>query len=461
MPSSHYDVITIGAGGGAYPAAFRLARAGLRVLMTDPRGVMSGSCLAEGCVPSKVVREIAAHRKRQERFAGYGVRGATHLDYAQIVVHKDAVQNTRYAQHDKELAATALVTLKKGRARFVDAHTIALDTDQESERLSADHIIVASGDEIVMPPIPGSELCLTSHDLYARDPTLKRLPASMVVIGGGYIGLEVATTFAALGTSVTILQRDKQVLSGMDVAMVETLVPLIDPALRIVTAADVVRIESLPSGRAVHYRTNHMIERIEADVVLMAIGRKPVIPEGFAALGLPFGTKGITVNAAMQTEAPHIYACGDVNGRVSLFHAAVRQSLIAAHNILNGDIPCDSMDFGAIPATVFTLPAASFVGLSQASGAALGVALIETAYNFREDSRAQIFGETAGGIHLFFEPGNLRLRGGWVVGIDAANLIGEIGQAVANGLTAHQLARFPDQHPMASEGIGQAARALF
>lgn len=461
MQRETVDVLTIGAGGGAYPAAFRLAKAGLSVVMTDPKGVMSGNCLYEGCVPSKTLRETGEILESQRRFADLGLAGLVQIDYPRMVAHKDAIQARRYAQHAQELRNYPNLQLISGSARFIDPHTVAVATGEGERHFHCRHIIVASGAEVFAPPIPGADLCLTSHDLYKPDPTLKILPERMVVIGGGYIGLETASFFAAFGTRVVLLQKGPQILSGMDQGMVATLLPLLNSNIEMILNADVERVEAVGSGRRVHYRQGGAEQRVEGDVALMAVGRHPVIPAGTAELGIDIGKHGIVVGPSLQTRFPHIYATGDVNGRVPLFHAAVRQSLVAAHNILGGDRALDYADFRNIPTTIFTLPGAAYIGLTATQAAAEGVEVITGTYDFIDDSRAQILEAMGGGIRLFFAPGSLRLVGGWIVGIDAGHLIGEIGLAVAKGLTAYDLAAFADQHPMSSEGIGKAARSIF
>ncbi len=455
------DALTIGAGGGGYPAAFRLAAAGRSVVMVDPKGVMSGNCLAEGCVPSKAVREIAHHLQQQRRFHTSGLHGEVDVDYSEVIAHKDQVQTRRYAQHDAELRAAPNVTLVTGTARIEDPHTVAVDTPEGLRRFTARNIVIASGSDISAPPIPGLEHCLNSRDLYALHPSVSKLPASMLVIGGGYVGLETASFFAAFGARVTVFEREAQLLPGMDPDMVALLAPLLDPNIDVILGAEVRRVEQTPGGVRVVFFDGAAEQHRSAEVAFQALGRHPVIPAGLREAGVAVDAHGVAVDPTLQTNLRHIYACGDVNGRTPLFHAAVRQSVAAAANILAGDRHADAVDFLSTPTTVFTLPAASYVGLTRASAAAKGICVEEASYSFAEDSRAQIFGETGGEIRLFFATGSLRLVGGWVVGIDAGNLIGQIGLAVSSGLTARDLAAFADQHPMSAEGISRAARNLF
>lgn len=455
------EVLTIGAGGGGYPAAFRLAAAGRRVVMVDPKGVMSGNCLAEGCVPSKAVREVAHHLLQHRRFGKNGLHGEVLVDYAEVVAHKDQVQTRRYAQHDAELRAAPNVTLVTGTASIVDPHTVAVDPGEGARRFSARNIVIASGSDISVPPIPGIGLCLNSRDLYAHHPSLSTLPASMLVIGGGYVGLETASFFSAFGVQVTVFEREAQLLPGMDPDMVGLLAGLLDPNIDVILQAEVRRVERTPTGVRVVFFDGTAEQHRTAQVAFQALGRHPVIPAGLREIGVAVGAHGVQVNPTLQTTLRHIYACGDVNGKTPLFHAAVRQSLAAANNIMAGDHRADVVDFLSTPTTVFTLPAAAYVGLTRTSAAAQGISIQEGAYSFAEDSRAQIFGETGGEIRLFFHPDSLRLLGGWVVGIDAGNLIGQIGLAVSRGLDAGDLAAFADQHPMSAEGISRAARSLF
>ncbi len=461
MQDVSVDVVTIGAGGGAYPAAFRLARSGRQVVMTDPKGVMSGNCLAEGCVPSKAVREVAQLYRRVRGGARMGLHGQLSAEYSGALAHKSWVQELRYRQHAEELEALEpRLRLITGVARLVDSHTALVEGPQGSWRISARSVIVASGSDITVPKLPGAELCITSRDLFALTPQVRSVPDTLLVIGAGYIGLEAAGILQTFGAQVEVLEMEDQILPGMDPDFAALLAANLDPQITVRLGSKVRSVEATPEGRRVTYLRDGKVNTAEAQQVLLAVGRHPVLPTGLAEAGVEVEAGRPRVNHSLQTSVPHIYAPGDVNGRSMLFHSAVRQSLVAADCIAAGDRAVDHFDFGAVPTTIFTFPEAAYVGLLRGEAHLRGIPVEEAAYSFEEDSRAQILGEMSGELRLFFAPGSLRLLGGWVVGVDAAQLIGEIGTAVAAGLTAHQLARFPDQHPMAQEGVGKAARRL-
>lgn len=253
------DVLIIGAGGGGYPAGFRLAQAGKSVVMIDPKGVMSGNCLAEGCVPSKAVREAAELYLAATRMKNFGLTGSVEVNYRDVVAYKNRVQTDRYTQHAEELVKHGEpLRLIKGHARFADAHTLIVTSDGGERIFEATHIFVASGCDIVIPPIPGAEFALTSRDLFAVNavnPTLQTIPKRLAVIGGGYIGLEAAAFFRAFGSAVTIFENGSSVLSAMDPGLLSTLLPLLDPAIQPITHAHVDAIEQRGRRTAPLFRT--------------------------------------------------------------------------------------------------------------------------------------------------------------------------------------------------------------
>jgi len=289
---------------------------------------------------------------------------------------------------------------------------------------------------------------------------LKELPKSLTIIGAGYIGLETATIFNEFGVKVRVVEMMDRILPTMEPRLSGKLRALLDPNIEIILNARVEEIKKYDGKYEVIYTQHEIKKTVKSDLVLMAIGRKPVVPQRTQEIGINVKEGKIIVNNALQTNIPHIYAPGDVNGASMLFHSAVRQSLVAANNIMAGNHPIDYMNFDAVPTTVFTFPKIAYVGLMPSIAKEKCVELVETDYQFKVDSRAQIFDEMEGEIREFFDVRTMRLVGAWVVGIDADNLIGELGIAIANGLNVKDIAEFANQHPMSSEGISKAARKL-
>ncbi len=448
------DVLTIGAGGGAYPGAFRLAKAGFDVIMVDKKGVLSGNCLAEGCVPSKAIREQIHTYKRFMAFSNKNID----IDYESIIIHKDNVQKIRYALHEEELKAFKNLKLIKGVARFKDPNTLIVYTDSGEDTIRAKYIIIASGSDVFVPPIKGKEYAITSSDIYKLNPTLRYVPKDFAIIGGGYIGIETAFYFANMGSNVYVFEKLNTILAGIDKYAVDTLMKYLPKNVHIYTSVDVKEISKKEDKKMIHYEKDGSLNTLEVDEVLMAVGRHSVIPEGASEfLNIK---RGIEVNQACQTNISHIYASGDVNAKIPLFHAAMRQSLVCAHNIMANNTPTDYMDFDNVPFSVFTIPALSYVGITKEKAENMGIDVMESSFDIKEDSRAEIYGEY-GELRLFFDAKNLKLIGAYIVGMDAEQLISHLGLAIKLGANARDLAEYPDQHPMVQECISKAARKLF
>jgi len=211
----------------------------------------------------------------------------------------------------------------------------------------------------------------------------------------------------ALGSEVTVIEALPELLAGMDPDFVSLVAAGIDPAIDVLLSSAVTAVTRQAGGElTVRFKGGATEDSFDADLVLMAVGRRPVIPEGASGLGLSMDGHGLAVEPSMQIPGhPYLYASGDVNGRSMLFHSAVRQSLVAAHNILAGNRVVDRMDFDTVPATIFTAPEGSYVGLTRATAAERHVEIVEGAYALADDLRAQIVGETYGEIACSSRPG--------------------------------------------------------
>lgn len=461
--SAEVDVLILGAGGAGYPAAFFLARSGKRVLMVDPIGNLGGDCLAEGCVPSKAVREAALVRGLADKFDGFGLRGSKPaVDWGAVLAHKDRVQNTRYAQHAREIAAGG-VAFVQGRGVIVAPDRARIDAGDGSgsREVRFRQLILGTGSAPARLPILGADLALTSHDLFRLGANLP-LPQHLVIIGGGYIGVETASMLQALGAECSILEYAPQVLPGFDAELASFLHASLSQRVRIERSAQVLSIAREGDGYHVRYKQDGGERSMQGDAVLMATGRVAVLPEGVEHLALAMERGHVKVDDTLRTSNPQVWAPGDVNGRSMLFHSAVRQSLVAAHCIAAGGQAVDRMPFHAVPMTVFTEPELAHAGQTAAQAeAALGTdAVAVMRYDYAEDSRAQIYAETQGFIKLVFNRQDARLLGAQIAGMDAAQLIAPLALALEQGLGAKALADTVFPHPMLSEGINKAARAF-
>ena len=447
------DVLIIGAGGGAYPAAFRLAGSGKTVLMADPKGVLGGNCLYLGCIPSKTVRELIEINERSGRLLG----SKNHADFRLIQQHKDDVQQMRFDQHNREMSEFQSLKFMKGKVSFTGKNSAKVSTESEMIDVKFDYAIIATGTVVSRISFPGSDLCITSDDIFSFGSEFREIPKKMVIVGGGYIALEVADMFNALGTEVHLFVRTETVLRNVDRDLVNIAYPLITP-YRVHMNTTIKEITGKRGNLKINYTENGDDLNMEANEVLLAVGREGVVPEGLDLTGVKYSSRGIIeVNDTLQTNVSHIYATGDITGRTPYFHAAVRESLVAANNIL-GDTT-DRMDFLNVPVSIFTYPPISYIGILRDEARKRGMDIVETSYAMSGDSRAQMYEEQDGEIRLFFERKTGRIVGGWVVGLDAPQLINEIGTAVFNSLTASDMSKFPDQHPTTNEGISKAARA--
>ncbi|MHB1693398.1 MAG: FAD-dependent oxidoreductase, partial [bacterium] len=348
-------------------------------------------------------------------------------------------------------------------ASFIDEHIVKVITENGEKIYNAKNIIIASGAEPSILPIDGAEHCITSTDLYILNTKIKTIPKSIAILGAGYIGVETASFFSELGVNVTIIQRSKRILTAMEERFALLLQNLLNPKIKLEFETEIKKVEKSNESAdyKVSYIKNGKLKTINAELVLMGTGRKPVIPEGTKKIGIELDAKGkIKIKNSIQTNIPHIYASGDVNGVQMLFHSAERQSLVCANNIFAGNTPIDYMNFNAVPTTVFTFPKAAYAGILPSKAKSMGIDILETSYDFVVDSKAQIYNELNGEIREFFDAKTMKIIGAWVVGIDAELLIGELVTAIQNSLDVHTVASLPNQHPTSSEGIAKAARKL-
>jgi len=431
----NFDAIILGGGGGGYTAAFELCRGGKNVLLLDPKGVLGGNCLYEGCIPSKTFWVGANSIKKQPWFQTNPT-----LDFSKLVDWKDKVQNNRFEQHNHELEEFSNLTFLHKKGKMVDEHTIEVD----DKKYTGKHIVIATGSEPFIP----NELKegITTHELLKPETKIRNLYSNFGIIGGGYIGIEMAGMFAKFGTKVTLFAC--RILPSVS----EEIQKLLENRLRNL-GVEIVK----EKGKTIMRKNNSKIVITESgersfDEVLVAVGRKPSTENLISSLNK--GKKGeILVDYSMKTNIPHIYAVGDVNGSHMLFHVAVLEGWIAAQNILEGNRNVHTMNYHAIPYAVYSDPQVAWTGLQKEDAIKYGYDIIVKRYPFSKDSRTQIENDEEGWIELVIDKETQVIIGANVVGIDADLIIGELCAVVAEKLTTFQLSRISQPHPTQLEGI--------
>lgn len=436
------DLIVIGAGPGGYEIAARQAAEGRAVTLIE-RADLGGTCLNRGCIPTKCLCASASAILQAASAADFGVElGEVRPDYARAAARMRAVVA---GLRDDVAAVTSKCNVVRGEARFLPDGTVAVG----DEVYSAPKVLIATGSKPATLPVPGAELAITSDDFLCLD----SLPQSVAVIGGGVIGLEFASIMAAFGVQVTVIEYCKEILPPFDREVAKRLRSMISRrSVKFIVGAAVTAIEEMPDGRRrVVYQGKKGPEAVEADAVLMAVGRRPVIPEGLAEAGIEVDARGrIVTDDTMQTTRPGVYAVGDCNGRMMLAHAASAQAEVA----LGADIRLD-----VIPSAVFCEPEAAMVGLTTEQAEAQGIAYKTSKAMFAANGKARAMGHADGLVKLVYDPETRRLLGCHIVGPHAADLVTEAAMAIATDSTVDTIGTtVVHGHPTLSEVVKSAAR---
>jgi dihydrolipoamide dehydrogenase len=448
------DVAVIGGGPGGYSAAFRAAELGLETIVVDAEKRLGGACLYEGCIPSKALLHVAGVLQEAERAKELGV------DFGEPRIALDAVRKWksdrvigRLARGLASVAKAKSVEVVGGRAVFEEPRVLRVEGD-EPQKLRFQHVIVATGSS--PSPLPG----LTIQSERVMDSTaaleLPEIPDRLLVIGGGYIGLELGQVYAALGSKVTLVEMTEGLLPGVDRDLVQ-------PLAR--------RCERLFA--AIHLRTKvtslrEMSSGLEArlgdaaatfDRVLIAVGRLAQTDGlGLEIAGVRPDARGvISVDERGRTTAPHVWAVGDVTGEPMLAHRAMRQGKVVAEAIAGRAAAFDNV---AVPAVVFTDPEVAWCGLTEADAQRTGQAVKIAKFVWAASGRAATLGRTDGLTKLIVDPDTGRLLGAGIVGPGAGELIAEATLAVECALMAEDLAATIHAHPTLSESLMESAESL-
>ena len=467
-------IIIIGAGPGGYETALLAAKRGVEVVLIES-GHVGGTCLNEGCIPTKTFCKNAEMLDALREADAFGLTGLSYsFDFGKVIDRKNAVVEQLRAGVEG-LLNNKLITLVRGKASFKDGHTVTVTPDaapvtaEKSVEYSADHIIIATGSVSSSLPIPGADLpgILTSREIL----DIEKVPSSLCVIGGGVIGLEFASIFSSFGCEVTVLEYCKDILPRFDTDLAKRLKQSLSKrGISVETQAQVTSISECDADAyTVSYTRKGKEETVTAEKVLMAVGRRANLASlNLDDIGLEYTPRGIvTDEMTMQTNIPHIYAVGDINGRMMLAHAATFQGIVALDHIMGVE---NQIDLSVMPAAVFTSPEAASVGLTEDECKERGIPVKCLKSFFRANGKAVTMGETDGfckvvvaaepkeGAQSSYQPGCI--LGCHLYGPHSSDIVQEACAMISRKATLEEFQSVIHTHPTLTEVLQSAINSV-
>jgi len=459
---NHYDFIIIGGGPAGTPMAMALASAGQQVLLIEKGQGLGGTCLFEGCIPSKILRESARRLREVREATEFGLCFPSmdiHIDWSAIQQRKRRILDRRSAAAMQRLEHLPNLDLVLGIATFTDAnHARITGHNGELQTVEFTQAIIATGSTPSRPSIPG----IDHHRVLDSEAILEidHIPTSLTIIGAGPIGVELGQIFTTFGSEVTLLEAGPHILGPIDQELAGRLKQkMIGEGIRVTTECRIKRISNTGGGLFVEYQNtaNESLHSL-ADTVLIVTGRLPNITGlGLENTRVKHGKRGIEVSGQLQTGERNIYAVGDVIGQPMFAHWATAQGLALVRNLLGQTIPFPETNSNS--AVIFSEPEIGMVGLTEAAADAVGIEFEVARYDFTQDARAQIANRDDGLLKIVYERNSHRILGVHALVEGAADLIGEASLAVKAGIPLEALAGSIHPHPTLTESFGFAARA--
>ncbi|MGE5525033.1 MAG: dihydrolipoyl dehydrogenase [Rhodospirillaceae bacterium] len=450
----HAEVVVLGAGPGGYTAAFRAADLGKKVVLIERYPTLGGVCLNVGCIPSKALLHIAKVITEAQEAGDAGiVFDKPKIDLGKLREWKAGVVG-KLTKGLSALAKQRKVQVVQGKAAFTGAHMLKVTTPQGEKTVSFDACIVAAGSSVAK--IPG----LPYDDPRIVDSTgaleLPQVPKRLLVVGGGIIGLEMATVYDALGSKVTVVELMDTLIPGADPDVVKVLHKRIEKRYeKILLKTKVSRVEAQKAGLKVTFE-NATPATDTFDAILMAVGRRPNGRDiGAEAAGIAVDERGyIRVDKQQRTNVSHIYAIGDICGEPMLAHKATHEGKVAAEVIAGHKV---SFDARTIPSVAYTDPEIAWMGVTEAQAQQQGIAYDKAVFPWAASGRALSTGREDGMTKLLFEKESRRLIGAAIVGVNAGELIAETALALEMGADATDVSLTIHPHPTLSETVAFAS----
>lgn len=468
-----YDLIVIGAGPGGYVAAIKAAKLGMKTAIIENREV-GGTCLNRGCIPAKAMLHAAKLYQEVLSAERFGIiANEVSFDFHKILTYKNET-STSLRQGVEQLLKGNKIELIKGTGVLTKDGYIKVKTDGREEILQSENVLLATGSKPFQPPIEGINLpgIMTSDEIFELD----HVPDSLLIIGGGVIGVEFATVFSSFGSKVTIVEATDRLLPNMDKEISQNLKLLLKKrGITIHTGAFVQKIEKEGNDFICtftvkakdkdkskekdkeNYEQN--IEIIQVPYILSAVGRiantHGLLEDGVT---LEMNRGKISVNEKLETSIPNVYAIGDVTGGIQLAHAASAQGIYAVET-MKGKEP--TIDLSVVPACVYTDPEIACVGMTEEEAKEKGIEIVAGKFLTLANGKSQITKEERGFVKIIVDKEKKIILGAQLMCARATDMIAELGTAIVNQLTAEQLLKAMRAHPTYNESIAEALEDCF
>ena len=448
------QVVVLGGGPGGYSAAFRAADLGLEVTLVESRNTLGGVCLNVGCIPSKALLHVAKVIDDAAEMSSHGVTfGKPEIDLDKIRDWKESVIGQLTGGLDG-MAKMRKVKVVSGYGKFTGSNTLAVEGEDGTTTITFDNAIIAAGSQPVnLPFIPEDDRVIDSTGALE----LKDVPEKLLVLGGGIIGLEMGTVYRALGSEIDVVEFADQLVPAADKDVIKIYQKYVKNKFNVMLSTKVVGVEAKEDGLYVSFEgKNAPADAVRYDKVLVAVGRTPngKLLDADKA-GVNVDERGfINVDKQLKTNVDHIFAIGDIVGQPMLAHKAVHEAHVAAE-VISGQK--HFFDPKCIPSIAYTDPEIAWVGVTEKEAKEQGLSIETAVFPWAASGRAIASARTEGQTKLIFDKDSGRVIGGAMVGINAGEMLGEIGLAVEMGADGEDLALTIHAHPTLNESICLAA----
>ena len=456
-----YDLVVIGGGPGGYVAAIRAAQLGMNVACVERRERLGGTCLNIGCIPSKALLQSSEKfEEAQHGLAAHGVKlKSVEFDLPTMMARKDKVVDD-LTKGVAFLFKKNKVTHVQGEGRIAGPTQVAVNGAGGAQTLDTKLILIATGSEST--PLPGVDTDEKTVVTSTGALSLDKVPEHLVVVGGGYIGLEMASVWRRLGAQITVVEFLDRITPGLDAEIGRQLQrTLAKQGMQFKLSTKVTKAQKTNKGITLTLEpaAGGAAESLKCDVVLVAIGRRPYVDKlGAQEAGVAFDDRGrIKTDAHFRTSVPSIYAIGDVIAGPMLAHKAEEEG-VAAVEFMAGQKP--HVNYDAIPAVVYTWPEVASVGKTEEEIKAAGIDYKVGKFPFTANARARSNGDTEGLVKMLADAKTDRLLGCHIIGPDAGTMIAEIALAIEFGASSEDIARTCHAHPTLNEAVKEAALAV-